>query len=73
MPTKPEAQNSIPASHVGGRDSITWAITTASQGHQQEAGLEIEWLGLEPGNKIWDMGVPSYDLVAELHVCPFYI
>lgn len=51
-------RSSIQASHMGGRNPNTWAITTASQGPQeQEAGVRNKSEALNPGTLIWDTGI----------------
>lgn len=39
--------------------------------HYQEAGLEVEEPGLEPGTLVQEMGVPSSDVTTVTNACSF--
>lgn len=47
---------------VAGTRAFELSFAVLQDTHKQEAELEEEELGLEPGTLIWDVGIPSGDL-----------
>lgn len=63
-------QSSVWVSHIGVRDSNTWAITTDRECVSNK--LEVKHPRLQLGTWIWHLGAPSSILIAMPSTCPLF-